>query len=117
MKTVLDTFGDSRGNEIDYYDIEQYWQPVIDDLIKEFEVKGSIDFMVEGKISNKAIVAINKEKIEEYSHTFDSNETIIDMVIDLFKEDRTTEEISDIGNFILLLMDLDEYSLPGEFGL
>jgi hypothetical protein len=109
-QSYLEKVLDCKGMELESYDIDEGTHLVVE-FIKELVPKNSTNFIA-GKVKLSAIVASRQEEIDEFKESFEYNHDVVDVVVELIKNDIPLDMLEKCMEFLSTLVNLDHSCVP-----
>jgi hypothetical protein len=113
-KYYLKELNDVDSLHIDYYDLDEGWGEAMQ-ILQDLQAKKSTLFITDDQVSIETLVNSNTDIIEDFKSSYSYDPSVVDCIISFYKQGYSEEHIQEIGRHVLDILDLDEYSIPGEY--
>jgi hypothetical protein len=106
----LERVFDCKNMELGSYDIDEGTKEAIE-FIKELTPRNATDFIA-GKVKLSEIIKSNEEKIEEFKESFEYSLDVVDIIIELIKNDIPLDRVDECMDFLSALINLEPSCVP-----
>lgn len=98
--------------ELSSYDIDDGF-PVVVEFLETLVPRNSTDFLTNGlKLAD--VLESKEEAIDEFTESFDYSHDVVETIIEMLKNGIPLDRINDCGEFLSILVNLDQSCIPSK---